>query len=84
MPLIHKTKSLAYNHVVQELSRYYFKGNDLDNAVAKALSSFECANTDPLRFVFVEETRFNQETFRTDTWMGWIQRPKHESIYIQD
>lgn len=57
-------------HIRHELQGYY-TGTDLDIHAIETLQNFRNANANPLLFQFMEETRVNQDTFQTETFLGW-------------
>lgn len=71
-------------HIRKELDGYY-TGDDLDTRTLETMANFIAAGANPLDFVFMEETRVNQSTYQTESWLGWkLRGADYGSILIKD
>lgn len=71
-------------HIRKELQGYY-TGADLDTRAIETLEHFKSVDANPLLFQFMEETRVNQETYQTETFLGWqLKGADYGSVLIKD
>lgn len=80
--------NVKMHYIRTELDGYY-TGDDLDKRVIETFNNFKKSNVNPLHFQFIEETRYNQETFRTESFLGWskkynIDGASNGSVLIKD
>lgn len=75
---------IKLQHIRRELDGYY-TGADLDQRTIETMANFAAVGANPLHFCFMEESRVNQETYQTETFLGWILKGSdHGSILIKD
>lgn len=79
-------ESAITSYVTMELDGYY-TGDDLYKRVRETLAIFRTLGKNPLHYQFIQETRVNEDTFQTESWLGWQLKgggSENGSILIKD